>query len=69
LEGVFALGRSSKVRGFDVMEVAPPLDSSNVTSYMGAAVLMQFLGAVKARVSAKSETRKGNKGNRKGGRP
>lgn len=69
LEGVFALGRSPLVRGFDVMEVAPPLDSSNVTSYMGAAVLMQFLGALKARARDKSETEKGNTGNRKGGRP
>jgi formimidoylglutamase len=49
LESVYKLCTNPLVRGFDVMEVAPPLDSGNVTSYMGAAVLMQFLCALKAR--------------------
>ena len=37
------------VRAFDIVEVAPPLNSANVTSYMGAAIVMQILGAIKAR--------------------
>lgn len=51
LEAVFAVGRHPAVRGFDIVEVSPPLDPTNVTSFMAAALLMQILGAVKARKS------------------
>jgi agmatinase len=53
LEGVFIAGRSALVRSFDLMEVAPPLDSANVTSFVGASILMQFLGAVQSRRASK----------------
>lgn len=67
LEGVFEVGKNPLVRAFDVMEVAPPLDAANVTSYMGAAVVMQILGAVKAR-AGRDATQKHQGGKRKGGR-
>jgi agmatinase len=47
LELVFQLGRHELVRGADLMEVAPPLDSTGATTAIGAAVLTQFLGARK----------------------
>jgi formimidoylglutamase len=49
LEAVFMVGNNPLVQAFDIMEVAPPLDIGNVTSYMGASILMQFLGGVKSR--------------------
>jgi formimidoylglutamase len=50
LEGVFLAVQHPKVRAFDVMEVAPPLDVLDVTSYMGAAIAMQAIGATKVRL-------------------
>lgn len=48
LEAVFLIGQHPLLRGFDVVEVAPPLDIQNLTSQMGAAIVMQFLGARQA---------------------
>ncbi|WP_129115942.1 agmatinase family protein [Halegenticoccus tardaugens] len=48
LELVYQLGRHPLVKGADLMEVAPPLDTNDITSMIGAAVLTQFLGARKA---------------------
>ncbi len=48
LEAVFQIGKHPLLRGFDVVEVAPPLDVQGLTSQMGAALLMQFFGARKA---------------------
>jgi arginase family enzyme len=49
LELVWLIGRHPLSRGMDVVEVAPPLDTANVTSIMGAALIMHYLGASKAR--------------------
>jgi agmatinase len=48
LELVFQIGRHDLVRGGDLMEVAPPLDSTGATTAIGAAVATQFIGARKA---------------------
>jgi formimidoylglutamase len=50
LEGVFLAVQHPKVRGFDLVEVAPPLDVLDLTSYMGAAVVMQAIGATRVRL-------------------
>lgn len=52
LEAVYLMVQHPKTRGFDVMEVAPPLDVLDLTSYMGAAVAMQGIGATKVRLEA-----------------
>lgn len=54
LEAVFRAVQHPKVRGFDLVEVAPPLDVLDLTSYMGAAVAMQAVGATKVRLAAAS---------------
>jgi len=50
LEAVYMIGRVKTLKGFDVVEVAPPLDTLDLTSYMGAAIAMQFMGAIKSRI-------------------
>ncbi|MCC6793114.1 MAG: agmatinase family protein [Thermomicrobiales bacterium] len=52
LEAVFRAVQHPKVRGFDVVEVAPPLDVLDLTSYMGAAIAMHAVGATKVRLEA-----------------
>ncbi len=52
LELVWRLGQHPKSRGMDVTEIAPSLDAAGVTSIMGAALIMQYLGASKRRVRA-----------------
>jgi len=47
LDLVYRLGRHESVGGADLMEVAPPLDSTGATTAIGAAVATQFLGARK----------------------
>ncbi|MFC7165190.1 agmatinase family protein [Halospeciosus flavus] len=47
LELVYQLGRHDLVRGADLAEVAPPLDSTGATTMTAAAVVTQFLGARK----------------------
>lgn len=47
LDLVHQLGRHELVRGGDLMEVAPPLDSTGATTALGAAVTTQFIGARK----------------------
>jgi len=47
LELVFRLCRHESVRGGDLMEVAPPLDSTGATTAIAAAVATQFIGARK----------------------
>ena len=49
LEIVWQVGQHPLCRGMDVMEVAPSLDAAGVTSMMGAALIMNFLGATKVR--------------------
>ena len=49
LEAVWRIGQHPKCRGMDMVEVAPSLDSGNVSSIMGAALVMHFMGAVKAK--------------------
>jgi len=53
LELVYQLGRHELVRGADLMEVAPPLDSTGATTAVGAAVVTQFIGARKAADAAR----------------
>ncbi|HCX87511.1 MAG TPA: agmatinase [Gammaproteobacteria bacterium] len=50
LEMVWQIGQHPLSRGLDVMEIAPSLDSSGVTSMMGAALIMHYLGATKTRL-------------------
>lgn len=47
LDLVYQLGRHELVRGADLMEVAPPLDTTGATTAIGAAVVTQFFGARK----------------------
>jgi len=50
LEAVWRIGQHPKCRGMEVMEVAPSLDAANVSSIVGAALAMQFLGATRRRL-------------------
>ena len=49
LEAVWRIGQHPLCRGMDLMEVAPPLDVGNLTSLMGASLILHFLGATKKR--------------------
>ena len=49
LEAVYTIVQHPLVKGFDLVEVAPPLDIRDVTSYSGAALVMQCLGGLKRR--------------------
>lgn len=53
LEAVWQIGQHPLSRGMDMMEVAPPLDVQGLTSNMGAALIMQYLGATKRRMKEK----------------
>ncbi|GAH33767.1 unnamed protein product, partial [marine sediment metagenome] len=55
LEAVWLIGQHPLSRGFDMMEVSPPLDVRNLTSLMGAALIMQYLGAIKKRLERKGK--------------
>jgi formimidoylglutamase len=50
LEAVWLIGQHPLVRGMDIVEVAPPLDVQGLTSMMAAALVMQYLGATKAKM-------------------
>jgi len=50
LEAVWLIGQHPLCRGMDLVEVAPPLDTLDLTSMMGASLAMQFLGATKKRL-------------------
>lgn len=50
LEAVYQIGRHPKTRAFDLVEVAEPLDVRDVTSVVGAQIVMHMLGASKARL-------------------
>ncbi len=50
LETVWRVGQHPKCRAMDMVEVAPSLDAANVSSIMGAALVMQFMGATKKRL-------------------
>ena len=50
LEMVWQIGQHPLSRGLDVLEIAPSLDCGGVTSLMGAALIMHYLGASKARL-------------------
>ncbi len=49
VEALVMAGRHPLTRAVDVMEIAPPLDVSRITSTLGAELLMQFLGALALR--------------------
>jgi formimidoylglutamase len=49
LEAVWLIGQHPLCRAMDLLEVAPPLDMGNLTSLMGAALVLHFLGATKKR--------------------
>jgi len=49
LEAVWTIGQHPLCRAMDLLEVAPPLDVGNLTSLMGAALILNFLGATKKR--------------------
>jgi len=53
LEAVWQIGQHPLLRGMDVLEVSPPLDFQDLTSIMGAALIMQYLGATKRRMKEK----------------
>lgn len=50
LEMVWQFGQHPLTSGFDVVEVAPSLDCGGVTSLMGAALIMHFMGGTKVRL-------------------
>jgi len=50
LELVWQIGQHPLCRGLDMVEVAPCLDAAGVTSMMGAALIMNYLGATKVRL-------------------
>ncbi len=50
LEAVWLIGSHPLSRGLDLLEVAPSLDAAGVTSIMGSAIIMQYLGATKKRL-------------------
>ena len=50
LEAVWSMGQHPKCRGMDIVEIAPSLDAANVSSIMGAALIMQFMGATRRRL-------------------
>lgn len=50
LEMVWQIGQHPKARGLDVLEIAPSLDCEGITSMMGAALIMHYMGATKIRL-------------------
>ncbi|UCH21868.1 MAG: agmatinase family protein [Deltaproteobacteria bacterium] len=50
LEMVWQMGQHPLSKGLDVLEIAPSLDCGGVTSMMGAALIMHYLGATKKRL-------------------
>ncbi|MEW6081025.1 MAG: agmatinase family protein [Bacillota bacterium] len=50
LEATWLIGRHPLVRGMDIVEVAPPLDVLGLTSMMAASLVMQYIGATKAKL-------------------
>jgi len=52
LEAVYQLCRHPMSSGMDVCEVAPPLDVLDLTSTMGSALAMNFIGATWERINA-----------------
>jgi len=49
LELVWQIGQHPLSNGLDVVEIAPSLDCGGVTSMMGAALIMHYMGATKVR--------------------
>lgn len=45
LEFAWLLGQGSRLAGFDIVEVSPPLDVAGITSLLGAQVLLTMLAA------------------------
>ena len=56
LEAVWQIGQHPLLRGMDIMELSPPLDVKGLTSNMGAALVMQYLGATKKRLRKEKST-------------
>lgn len=54
LEMVWQIGQHPLSCGLDVVEIAPSLDTGGVTSMMGAALIMHYLGATKVRLLTKA---------------
>jgi len=50
LELIWQIGKHPLSRGMDVVEIAPSLDQGGVTSIMGVALIMHYLGATKVRL-------------------
>jgi len=46
LEGLFA---RLPIRAMDITEIAPPLDTNDITSFLGAQIVLETLGAIAAR--------------------
>lgn len=46
LELVFLLGQHPACRGFDLVELAPPLDVQDLSSHLAAALVLRFLAGV-----------------------
>ena len=54
LELVWQIGQHPLSRGMDIVEIAPSLDQGGVTSIMGVAIIMNYLGATKVRLEKQS---------------
>lgn len=50
LEAVWQIGRSPKCRGFDILEVSPPLDVQGLTAITASQLALNFIGATKVRL-------------------
>lgn len=56
LEMVWQIGQHPLSRGMDVMEIAPSLDCGGITSIMGAALIMHYMGASKVRLQKQRDS-------------
>ena len=54
LELVWQIGQHPLSRGMDIVEIAPSLDQGGITSIMGVALIMHYLGATKVRLEKDS---------------
>lgn len=50
LEAVWQIARSPKCRGFDILEVSPPLDVQGLTAITASQLALNFIGATKVRL-------------------
>ena len=50
LEAVWQIGQHPSSQGIGIFEIAPLLDIKNLTSHLGAALIMNYIGSIKKRL-------------------